>query len=168
MAHNTGPGERTANRYLPGDTIPGMQPVTYHPIGVVESPFEAPEDVPRPGSSPVEASGTIVLDEEYEAGLEGLDGFSHIIVLSHLHEVEDVRLQVRAMGERPVGIFAASGPPRPNPIGHSVLRLDGVDGTRLSVSNLDLIDGTPVLDVKPYAPKGPALDEIEIGWMADL
>ncbi|MFB6109313.1 MAG: tRNA (N6-threonylcarbamoyladenosine(37)-N6)-methyltransferase TrmO [Halodesulfurarchaeum sp.] len=145
-----------------------MQPVTYRPIGVVESPFEDPTDVPRPGSSPVEASGTIALEEEYEPGLTGLDDFSHVIVLSHLHEVTDVRLQVRAMGEEPVGIFATSGPPRPNPIGHSVLGLEGIDGARLSVSNLDLIDGTPVLDIKPYAPKGPAMDEIEIGWMADL
>jgi tRNA (Thr-GGU) A37 N-methylase len=72
------------------------------------------------------------------------------------------------MGERRVGIFATSGPPRPNPIGHSVLALDEVSGTRLSVSNLDLIDGTPILDVKPYAPKGPAPKDLEIGWMGSL
>lgn len=145
-----------------------MKPVTYDPIGVVESPFETPEDVPRPGTEPVSASGTLVIDEAYEAGLAGLDGFSHVIVLSHLHEVDGVRLQVRPMGGDPVGIFATSGPPRPNPIGHSVLELDGISGTRLSVSNLDLIDGTPILDIKPYAPKGPAVEELEIGWMADL
>ncbi|APE96210.1 tRNA (N6-threonylcarbamoyladenosine(37)-N6)-methyltransferase TrmO [Halodesulfurarchaeum formicicum] len=145
-----------------------MQPVTYQPIGVVESPFEAPEDVPRPGAEPVEASGRVLLEESYEPGLQGLAEFSHIVVLSHLHEVTDTRLTVRPMGGDPVGIFATSGPPRPNPIGQSVLRLDGIEGTRLSVSNLDLIDGTPVLDIKPYAPKGPNSDEIEIGWMADL
>ncbi|MDR5656531.1 tRNA (N6-threonylcarbamoyladenosine(37)-N6)-methyltransferase TrmO [Halodesulfurarchaeum sp. HSR-GB] len=145
-----------------------MQPVTYQPIGVVESPFEAPEDVPRPGAEQVEASGRILLDESYEPGLQGLAAFSHIVVLAHLHEVTDTRLTVRPMGGDPVGIFATSGPPRPNPIGQSVLRLDGIEGTRLSVSNLDLIDGTPVLDIKPYAPKGPGIDEIEIGWMADL
>ncbi|MGM0372625.1 MAG: tRNA (N6-threonylcarbamoyladenosine(37)-N6)-methyltransferase TrmO [Halobacteriota archaeon] len=145
-----------------------MQPVTYQPIGVVESPFEAPEDVPRPGAEQVEASGRVLLADQYEPGLQGLAEFSHIVVLSHLHEVTDTRLTVRPMGGDPVGIFATSGPPRPNPIGHSVLRLDGIDGTRLSVSNLDLIDGTPVLDIKPYAPKGPGIDEIEIGWMAEL
>ncbi len=145
-----------------------MQPVTYEPIGVVESPFETPEDVPRPGSSQVEASGTIVLDEAYEPGLQGLEGFSHVVVLAHLHEVTDVRLQVRAMGEKEVGIFATSGPPRPNPIGYSVLALDHIEGSRLSVSHLDLIDGTPVLDVKPYAPKGPPQAELDIGWMGEL
>lgn len=145
-----------------------MEPVTYEPIGVVESPFETPEDVPRPGSEPVSASGTLVVDAAYEQGLAGLEGFSHVIVLAHLHEVSEVRLQVRPMGGDPVGIFATSGPPRPNPIGHSVLELEEIAGTRLSVSNLDLIDGTPILDIKPYAPKGPAIEELEIGWMAGL
>jgi tRNA-Thr(GGU) m(6)t(6)A37 methyltransferase TsaA len=135
---------------------------------VVESPFESPEDVPRPGTEQVSASGTLVIDPEYEPGLAGLEGFSHVIVLSHLHEVGAVRLQVRPMGGEPVGIFATSGPPRPNPIGHSVVRLDGISGTRLSVSNLDLIDGTPILDLKPYAPKGPPIEDLEIGWMGDL
>ncbi len=145
-----------------------MKPVTYEPIGVVESPFGAPEDVPRPGTAQVTASGTLVIDEEYEPGLVGLDGFSHVIALTHLHEVTGVRLQVKPMGGDPVGIFATSGPPRPNPIGHSVLRLDEISGTRLSVSHLDLIDGTPILDIKPYAPKGPPSEDLEIGWMGDL
>ncbi|MFB6086747.1 MAG: tRNA (N6-threonylcarbamoyladenosine(37)-N6)-methyltransferase TrmO [Halodesulfurarchaeum sp.] len=145
-----------------------MEPVTYQPIGVVESPFETPDDVPRPGTEPVAATGTLAIDKAHEAGLLGLEDFSHVIVLSHLHEVEDVRLQVRPMGGDPVGIFATSGPPRPNPIGHSVLRLEDVSGTRLSVSNLDLVDGTPILDLKPYAPKGPPIEELEIGWMATL
>ncbi len=145
-----------------------MQPVTYRPIGVVESPFEDPDEVPRPGAEQVEASGELVLEAEYEPGLLGLEEFSHVVVLAHLHEVTETRLQVTPMGERRVGIFATSGPPRPNPIGHSVLALDGVSDTRLSVSNLDLIDGTPILDVKPYAPKGPPPEDLEIGWMGSL
>ena len=145
-----------------------MDQITYEPIGVVESPFETPEAVPRPGSERVSASGTLVLEEEFEPGLEGLDGFSHIIVLSHLHEVTGTRLQVTPMGGHPVGIFATSGPPRPNPIGHSVVTLDDISGTRLAVSHLDLIDGTPILDIKPYAPKVPAVEAVETGWMSDL
>lgn len=145
-----------------------MEPVTYHPIGEVKSPFKAPQEVPRPGSAQVEASGTLVIDEQWEPGLRGLDAFSHIIVLAHLHEVTDTQLQVTPMGQRTVGIFATSGPPRPNPIGHSVLALDGISENRLAVSNLDLIDGTPILDLKPYAPKGPAPGDLEIGWMGEL
>jgi len=145
-----------------------MEPVTYHPIGEVESPFKAPREVPRPGAAQVEASGTLVIDEEWEPGLRGLEAFSHVIVLSHLHEVTETQLQVRPMGEETVGIFATSGPPRPNPIGHSVLALDEVSDNRLAVSNVDLIDGTPILDLKPYAPKGPARENLEIGWMGEL
>ncbi|MFW5965606.1 MAG: tRNA (N6-threonylcarbamoyladenosine(37)-N6)-methyltransferase TrmO [Halodesulfurarchaeum sp.] len=146
-----------------------MKPVTFRPIGVVESPFASPEDVPRPGDNQVEASGTIVLEEHYEPGLDGLEEFSHVTAITHLHRVDGKRLQVRPVGRGdPVGIFATSGPPRPNPIGQSVLALESIDGTRLSVSNLDLVDGTPVLDLKPYAPKGPPIDDLEIGWMADL
>lgn len=145
-----------------------MDQITYEPIGVVESPFDSVEAVPRPGSERVTASGTLEIAPEFEAGLDGLEEFSHIIVLSHLHAVTGVRLQVRPMGGTPVGIFATSGPPRPNPIGHSVLTLDDISGTTLLVSHLDLIDGTPILDIKPYAPKVPAIEEIDTGWMDDL
>jgi tRNA-Thr(GGU) m(6)t(6)A37 methyltransferase TsaA len=145
-----------------------MEPVTYDPIGAVESPFDAPADVPRPGSDLVEASGAIVLEPELEPGLSGLSEFSHILAIAHLHEVRTERLQVDPKGEGPVGIFATSGPPRPNPIATSVLALDGIEGPRLEVSHLDLIDGTPVLDLKPYAPKGPPIEDLELGWMADL
>lgn len=145
-----------------------MDQISYEPIGVVKSPFDSAKAVPRPGAERVSASGTLEIASEFEPGLEGLEEFSHIIVLSHLHEVTGVRLQVRPMGGTPVGIFATSGPPRPNPIGHSVLTLDDISGSTLSVSHLDLIDGTPILDIKPYAPKVPAIEEIDTGWMDDL
>lgn len=143
-----------------------MEKVVFEPIGYVESPFAAPEDVPRPSETAVQASGTVVIDDAYEAGLLGLSEFSHIVLVSHLHETDEVRLRVHPQGgELEVGIFATSGPVRPNPIGLSVVELDGIEGTRLSVSNLDLIDGTPILDVKPFAPKIADLDDLEIGWM---
>lgn len=144
-----------------------MDPVCFDPIGYVESPFTAVEDVPRPSETPVEASGAVVLDAAYEPGLLGLAEFSHVVLVSHLHETDTVRLRVRPRGlDRELGIFATSGPPRPNPIGLSVVELDGIDGTRLSVSNLDLVDGTPILDIKPFAPKIADMASLEIGWMA--
>ncbi|MGM0398898.1 MAG: tRNA (N6-threonylcarbamoyladenosine(37)-N6)-methyltransferase TrmO [Halobacteriota archaeon] len=145
-----------------------MESIEYEPIGYVESPFEAPEDVPRPTADPVEASGSVVLEDRFERGLYRLEEFSHVMVIAHLHESSSARLRVRpggATGE--VGIFATSGPARPNPIGVSVLSLDGVTGLRLAVSELDLVDGTPVLDVKPYAPKDVHLSGLRRGWMAD-
>ncbi|MEF8780052.1 MAG: tRNA (N6-threonylcarbamoyladenosine(37)-N6)-methyltransferase TrmO [Haloferacaceae archaeon] len=143
-----------------------MEPVTYEPIGVVESPFSDPDAVPRPSEEFVEATGTVRLKPEYEPGLKGLEEFSHVVLVSHLHEVDETRLQVApiaAQGE--IGIFATSGPVRPNPIGTSVVALEEVSGRELTVSNLDLADGTPILDVKPYAPKMTDLGALETGWM---
>ena len=143
-----------------------MEPVTYEPIGVVESPFSNPEEVPRPSEEFVDAAGTVHLEPEYEPGLKGLEEFSHVVLVSHLHRVTETRLRVTPMASRgEVGIFATSGPVRPNPIGTSIVELKGISGTELSVSNLDLVDGTPILDIKPYAPKMTDLDELETGWM---
>lgn len=144
-----------------------MTAVCFDPIGYVESPFAEVADVPRPSDEPVAASGTVILDGEYEPGLLGLEEFSHIVLVSHLHETDSVRLTVRPRAAgRDVGIFATSGTVRPNPIGLSIVELDEIDGTRLSVSNLDLVDGTPILDIKPFAPKIEDLSALEIGWMA--
>lgn len=142
-----------------------MASVSFDPIGHVESPFDTPSSVPRPANDMVAASGTVVIDEAYEPGLLGLDSFSHIVLVSHLHRTDDVRLRVRPKGEAEVGIFATSGTVRPNPIGLSVVALDGIEGTRLSVSHIDLVDGTPILDIKPFAPKIRDLSELEMGWM---
>ncbi|MFB6114573.1 MAG: tRNA (N6-threonylcarbamoyladenosine(37)-N6)-methyltransferase TrmO [Halodesulfurarchaeum sp.] len=144
-----------------------MNSVEFEPIGHVESEFEQPSDIPRPANEPVEASGTVVLEDQYEPGLLGLEEFSHVVLVSHLHLVDHVSLQVTPTGiDAPIGIFATSGTARPNPIGLSIVRLEGISNTRLSVSNLDLVDGTPILDVKPFAPKIRDLDTIDYGWMA--
>lgn len=145
-----------------------MATIEFEPIGYVESPFDDPSAVPRPAHDPVEASGTVVVEEAFEAGLLGLEEFSHIVLVSHLHRTDDVRLRVRPKGQGPeYGIFATSGTVRPNPIGLSVVELDDVDGNRLSVTRLDLVDGTPILDIKPFAPKIEDLSTVEIGWMGE-
>lgn len=142
------------------------QAVTYEPIGVVESPFADPEAVPRPSDEFVDATGAVHLKAEYESGLKGLEEFSHLVLVSHLHRVDATRLRVTPIASRgEVGIFATSGPVRPNPIGTSIVELEELSGTELTVSNLDLVDGTPILDVKPYAPKMTDLDALDIGWM---
>lgn len=144
-----------------------MQSIEYDPIGYVASPFDSPYDVPRPADDPVDARGRVILEDQYEPGLLRLEEFSHVQVIAHLHETDGVRLQVEpggAIGN--VGVFATSGPARPNPIAVSILRLEDVSGATLSVSGIDLIDGTPVLDVKPFAPKAAQLEGLEMGWMA--
>ena len=124
-------------------------PVTYDVIGVVRSPFENIEDAPFQSVAQQSARGSIELDERHLEGLAGLHGFSHIWVVSHLHQ----RVPTGA-GESPAphADLATRSPHHPNPIGISVLELLAIEGTTLWVAGLDLLDGTPVLDVKPYVP----------------
>ena len=111
--------------------------------------------------------GRIELRADLAAGLDYLHGFSHLIVLYHFHNQSDVRLTVTPfLDDREHGLFATRAPCRPNPIGLSVLRLQKVDGTTLEVMDVDMLDGTPLLDIKPYVP---AFDQpqgdIRTGWL---
>jgi tRNA-Thr(GGU) m(6)t(6)A37 methyltransferase TsaA len=146
-----------------------MEPVVYHPIGVVRSPFDAPEDVPCESSRSVDAAGRVELDEQYQDGLALLDGFSHIVIVSHLHLIEGYTLRTSppfVQGLRP-GIFATRGPKRPNPIGLTVVRLTDISDIVLHVEGLDLVDGTPVLDIKPHYPKPDEYQDLRGGWIED-
>ena len=127
----------------------------YRRIGVVSSPYADPKDLPPPAVAPRgylgRIRGRIVVDEDLAPGLDGLEKFSHIIVIFAFHRAEGFKLEtVPPLETKPRGIFATRSPHRPNGIGMSVLRLLGRRGRVLEVSGLDLIDGTPVLDIKPY------------------
>ncbi|WP_254533292.1 tRNA (N6-threonylcarbamoyladenosine(37)-N6)-methyltransferase TrmO [Natrinema gelatinilyticum] len=142
--------------------------ICYDPIGVVHSPYESPADIPKHASAAVDASGTVELDEKYGDGLAEIDGFSHIVLVTHLHLVEDAAMTCDPpFADVEPGIFATRGPRRPNPIGLSIVRLTSRDDTVLSVESLDLVNGTPVLDVKPFAPKADALTGLRGGWIED-
>jgi tRNA-Thr(GGU) m(6)t(6)A37 methyltransferase TsaA len=113
-------------------------------------------------------SGTVELQPEYEDGLRDLDGFSHIILIYHFHLSEGYSLQIRPfLDDTPRGIFAIRAPKRPNPIGISVVRLERIEGTTLHISNVDIVDGTPLLDIKPCVPDFDCLEDVRIGWLAD-
>jgi len=127
----------------------------FRPIGVVRSRFKSPEDLPPPAlASPRfldHVVGEIAVFDEFAPALDDLEGFSHIIVLFAFHRSSGFKLKTAPPGEsRPRGVFATRSPHRPNPLGMSVLRLLARDGPVLKVSGLDLVDGTPVLDIKPY------------------
>jgi tRNA-Thr(GGU) m(6)t(6)A37 methyltransferase TsaA len=129
--------------------------IRLRPVGLVRSRFKAPEDLPPPAFAPPRffdhVVGEIVIFPEFAPALEDIEGFSHIIVLFHFHRSGAPKLKSVPPGEsRPRGIFSTRSPHRPNPLGLSVLRLLGRDGPVLKVSGLDIIDGTPVLDIKPY------------------
>jgi tRNA-Thr(GGU) m(6)t(6)A37 methyltransferase TsaA len=140
--------------------------VEYHPIGIVHSPFKAAEGTPIQPSRSGKARGTVEVFEEFVEGLDDLDGFSHIILLCHLHRSRSYCLKVVPFLDTcQRGLFATRAPSRPNPIGLSVVRLLGVDGDKLSIEQLDLLDGTPVLDIKPYVGKFDHRGEVREGWL---
>jgi tRNA-Thr(GGU) m(6)t(6)A37 methyltransferase TsaA len=146
-----------------------MDSVAFEPIGVVRSPFATPEDVPVNPNRPVESSGKVELKQDYADGLRLLAGFSHIIIISHLHLIDDTTLRTSPPFVEDVhpGIFATRGPNRPNPIGLSIVRLTGSTENTLEVSGLDLVDGTPVLDIKPYYPKPGETQDLRGGWIEE-
>ena len=103
---------------------------------------------------------------EYVPGLKDLQGFSHIILVYHFHRLTHWKPNVTPfLGSEPHGIFATRAPARPNPIGISVVRLAGIEGNLLFIDNLDVLDGTPLLDVKPYVPGFDEATNVRIGWL---
>jgi len=140
----------------------------YEPIGVIHSPFSQQIGTPiQPTYS--EQAGVIDLEERYAAGLRNVESFSHLYLIYAFHEADAYDIQPRPfkVDERR-GLFGTRAPRRPNPIGLSIVRLEAVDGTNLSVSGLDVVDGTPLLDLKPYVPAYDDVPDATGGWLADL
>ena len=125
--------------------------ITYRPIGVLHSPFTSLDQMPIQPAAQSSAPGVAEILPEFADGLRDLDGFSHVILIYHLHEVRRTQLTVTPfLDSEPRGVFATRAPTRPNAIGLSVVALEGIEGTRLLLGGLDVLDGTPLLDIKPY------------------
>ena len=106
--------------------------------------------------------------EEYAPGLKDLDGFSHIFLLYHFHRSGDWKPEVVPfMDDQPRGVFATRAPSRPNPVGISLVQLVGVEGCTLQVLDVDMLDGTPLLDIKPYLPEFDSREVTARGWLED-
>ena len=136
------------------------------PIGVIHTPFTKLKGMPiqPPGATGVK--GTVEVFEEYRAGLKDLDGFSHIILLYHFHHSQGFDLRVVPfMDSEARGIFATRAPKRPNPIGLSVVKLDKIEDGVLYIQNVDILDGTPLLDIKPYVPDFDSQTDVRSGWL---
>lgn len=139
--------------------------IHYRPIGVVRSPFADPESMPVQPVGVDSACGVIEIDPSYEEGLKDLEGFTHLILLYHFHRSGPCRLTITPfLDTQRRGLFSTRAPSRPNPIGLSIVELLGVDGNRLSVSKLDILDGTPLLDIKPYVPEFDSRPSAVSGW----
>jgi len=140
--------------------------VTYRPIGVIHSPFTRLEEMPVQPTSEAAGPGRVEVLPEFSPGLKDLAGFSHVILLYHLHQVRRTDLTVTPFFDsEPRGVFATRAPTRPNPIGLSVVKLTGIEGSTLLVDEVDILDGTPLLDVKPYVPEFDYRPDARIGGL---
>jgi tRNA-Thr(GGU) m(6)t(6)A37 methyltransferase TsaA len=140
--------------------------IIYFPIGIIRTPFQDPSGMPIQPSAAEGVKGSVVLDSEFEPGLQDLDGFSHLVLLYHFHRAGKTHLKVKPFldGEKK-GVFATRAPRRPNGIGLSVVRLLNIRDNVIEVQNVDMLDGTPLLDIKPYIPDFDQVDEVRIGWL---
>jgi len=144
-----------------------MDEITYRPIGVIRSPFKEAEGMPIQPTAAQGVAGTVELEPEFAAGLKDLNGFSHIILIYHFHLSKGCSLEVKPfLDDVPRGVFATRAPKRPNPIGVSVVRLTGIEGSTLYIQDVDIVDETPLLDIKPFVPAFDCLDKVRIGWLA--
>lgn len=143
-----------------------MSTITYKSIGLVHSPFKEPKNVPIQAVASKGTAGTLEIYPEYVEGLIDLEGFSHLILLYHFHLIkEDSSLMVKPFLDAKLhGVFATRSPARPNKIGISVVSLTGIEKNTLFVQDLDIIDGTPLIDIKPFVPEFDCRKTTKIGW----
>lgn len=139
--------------------------IAYEAIGVIRTPHKQVKGMPIQPVGAVGVPGVIEVFEPFREGLEGLGEFSRLMVFYHLHRITGFTLKVKPyLGDTLQGVFATRSPGRPNPIGVSVLTITGVDEARVFVENVDMLDNTPVLDIKPYVPSFDSWDAEKIGW----
>ena len=140
--------------------------IKYDPIGIIHSPFKEPEGTPIQPSAGASVDGIVEVFSRYAEGLRDLEGFSHIILIYHFHLSKGPSLKVKPfLDEQQHGVFATRSPSRPNPIGISVVRLVKMEGNALHIKNIDIVDKTPLLDIKPYVPEFDTTDAVKIGWL---
>jgi len=142
--------------------------INYKPIGVIHSPFKKPQGTPIQSAAAEGVEGRIEVFPEYAEGLKDLEGFSHIVLLYHFHLSKKPSLKVKPyMDDKLHGVFATRSPSRPNSIGISIVRLIRIRKNILIVKDLDILDGTPLLDIKPYVPEFDVKSVDKKGWLED-
>ncbi|WP_324735349.1 tRNA (N6-threonylcarbamoyladenosine(37)-N6)-methyltransferase TrmO [Thermococcus sp. SY098] len=140
--------------------------ICYKPIGIIHTPFKEPRGIPIQPSAARGIEGKVEVFPEYVQGLKDLEGFSHVILIYHFHLAKPGSLLVKPyMDDEYHGVFATRAPSRPNPIGLSIVRLVKVKGNILHVKDVDIVDRTPLLDIKPYVPDFDVREVERIGWL---
>ena len=143
-----------------------MSAIQFHPIGYISTPHKSLKNMPIQPAGARAVRGTIEILPEYAEGLQDIEGFSHITLFYHLHKVKEYKLKVTPfMDTKEHGIFACKSPTRPNAMGMSTVKLLAVEGNVLHVEEVDMLDGTPLIDIKPYWPKFDSRDNVRMGWL---
>lgn len=137
------------------------------PIGIIHTPFKKKEDCPIQPSYASGATGRVEVFEEFAPGLKDIEGFSHIYLIYHFDRAGEVVLvRPTFLDDEPHGIFASRHPCRPSGIGISIVRLKKREDNVLTVEGIDVLEGTPLLDIKPYLPKFDSIENASEGWTA--
>ncbi|MCK5125143.1 MAG: tRNA (N6-threonylcarbamoyladenosine(37)-N6)-methyltransferase TrmO [candidate division Zixibacteria bacterium] len=145
-----------------------MDDIIFRPIGIIHTPYSEPKGVPIQPNRGKDVEATIEIFDEYVEGLADLDGFSHIILLFHLHKSTGYKMKVVPFLDDTVrGLFSTRAPRRPNPIGLSIVRLTSIERNILHIKDIDIVDGTPLLDIKPHVPNFDESENFRIGWLED-
>ncbi|MFP4226391.1 MAG: tRNA (N6-threonylcarbamoyladenosine(37)-N6)-methyltransferase TrmO [Desulfobacterales bacterium] len=140
--------------------------IQFESIGVIHSPYKELEGMPIQPKGAAGVKGTVEVYEPYRQGLDDLDGFSHIYLIYHFHLSKGYKLHIIPFLDNVErGLFSTRAPKRPNPIGFSIVALDSVADGLLHIRNVDVLDGTPLLDIKPFAPQFDAQEKVRTGWL---
>lgn len=140
--------------------------IVFEPIGIIFTPFHTNENMPIQTTGAKGIKGRIEVKKEFAAGLIDLNGFSHIILIYYFHKSIGFELQITPfLDNKKHGVFSTRAPKRPNPIGISVVKLIAVNNNILDIENVDIIDGTPLLDIKPYISEFDIHKVEEYGWI---
>jgi tRNA (adenine37-N6)-methyltransferase len=143
-----------------------MEQIIINPMGVIRTPHTDIMNMPIQPIAAEGVKGTIELLPEYAEGLSDLEGFSHITLLYHFHKIEGFKLKVIPfMDTQERGIFSCKAPKRPNAIGTSTVRLLCIEENIVHIEQVDMLDGTPLIDIKPFYPKYDNRNNVTMGWL---
>lgn len=143
-----------------------MEQIIINPIGIIHTPHKDIKNMPIQPIAATGIKGYIELLPKYVEGLKDIEGFSHITLLYHFHKIDGYKLQVIPfMDTVEHGIFACKSPKRPNAIGTSTVKLIGVEGNIIHIEQVDMLDGTPLIDIKPFYPRYDNREGVTIGWL---
>ncbi len=140
--------------------------ICFRPIGIIHSPFQDLTGMPIQPSAAEGVEGEVIIDPALQAGLQDLGGFSHLYLLYHFHQAGDPELLVKPfLDDQKRGVFATRAPRRPNGIGLSIVKLLEIHQNVIQIANVDILDGTPLLDIKPYVPYFDRPEADRVGWL---